>query len=165
MTISEVPQFSLCEECLKSYQNLRFNEEAMLRENLIPFATIFWDDEHPSGIPQPICENKKCSESISLLIAARSEYWEHGEVSPKYAKVWEMAKAIIPAWAGFRRLHPSEEARARIQACFQHALDWFTALEQASNGNLEFRESESGIIEYTAKIDLKAEKEEGDLQT
>jgi len=164
MTANEVPQFFLCKECLKSYQDLHFNEKALLRENTIPLATIFWDDEHPQGLPIPICKNKKCFESISFLIAARSEYWEHGEISLKYATVWDAAKILIPEWAGFRRLNLSAEERVRIQACLQDALDWFTALEQVSNGNVEIRESESGIIEYSATIDLKAEKEKGDLQ-
>jgi hypothetical protein len=164
MTTNEVPQFSLCEECLKSYQGLRFNEKALLRENIIPLATIFWDDEHPQGLPQPICNSKKCFESISLLIAARSEYWEHAKISPKYSQVWQAAKTLIPEWAGFRRLSLSKEERLKIENCLQNALDWFSALHEASNGKMEFQESESGIIEYSATIDLTDEDEKGNLQ-
>jgi len=165
MTTSNLLEFSLCKQCINDYQNLRFNEKAILRESLIPFATIFWSDEHPSGLPEPICKEKMCFQSISLLIAARSEYWERNEISSKYADVWSTAKILIPSWPGFKRLNPSREERSKIENCFQNALDWFTALSEASNGELDFRETDSGIIEYSAKIDLKSEKEKGNLQS
>jgi hypothetical protein len=139
---------------------LRFNEEATLRENIIPFATIYWDDEHPSGIPHPRCGKKQCFQSVSLLIVARCEYWEQHEISAKYANVWETAQKLIPKWPGFRRLNPSEEERARIEVCLQSAENWFTALDEFSNGKIEFRETDSGIAEWSATIDLKSDKQE-----
>jgi len=164
MATSDLPEFFLCEQCLNNYQNLHFKEDAILRENLIPFATIFWDDEHPSGIPRPMCNEKKCFHSVSLLIAARSAYWEHGEIPPEYTNVWNTAKKIIPTWPGFKRLNPSKEERARIELCFQNANDWFTALSEMSNGKMEFRETDHGITEWSATIDLNSENEKDDPQ-
>ncbi len=143
MTADNILEFSLCEECLNKYRDLRFAKEVTLRENILPFATIFWEDEHPSGIPRPLCDEKRCFHSISLLIAARCEYWEHGYIPSKYANVWNDAKKLIPEWPGFRRLNLSEEEQARAEVCFQSANDWFTALDELSNGKVEFREVDS----------------------
>ena len=80
MTTSHNPEFSLCERCVKEYKGLRVNQGVTPPKNVIPFATIYCDDEHPLGIPKTKCGKEQCFVSISFLIAAHCEYWEYKEI-------------------------------------------------------------------------------------
>jgi len=154
------PEFVLCEQCLSAYQELRFDENAELQQNVIPYATIMWTDEHPEGIPKPLCESRSCHNSVAYLIAARSEYWDSGAISPRYARVWRAAKDLLPAWPGFRRLEVTNEQRKLLDVCLQNAEAWFEALAEYSRGNVSAREIAPGIFEWSATIDLTGQEEE-----
>ena len=104
---------NFCDTCLPHYQSLVFDAECLPKQNVIPFGTIFWSDEHPfvGGSWAPLRNHRRdstrqgpCYFAGADIAAIRSRIWNSRELTDSQQRIWIDLQRLVPNWPGFHRI-------------------------------------------------------------
>ena len=99
----------LSERMVTLLSALLFRPDAEWKVNILPFGSIYWDDEMPA-----IGDLFDKAEDLAIILkmfGIRLKLWDGEVLKIQDRQVWDAIKHQVPDWALFKRLSLSDEQK------------------------------------------------------
>jgi hypothetical protein len=97
---------------------LTYRSDARWKVNILPFGSIFWEDEMPSL--GDLLDKPEDLAIINNMFAIRIQLWDSVAPAPQDQQLWDSVKSQVPRWSLFQRIQLNDEQKqARKEAEYQ----------------------------------------------
>src|SRR4051812_33628544 len=94
---------------------LPYRQDAKWEVNILPFGSIYWDDEMPAG--RDLFYRLEDMSIIFSMFGIRLKLWDGEVLNVKDQQLWDAVQGQVPHWALFHRLDLTDEQKhARYDA-------------------------------------------------
>jgi ribonucleotide reductase alpha subunit len=105
---------------------LSYRSDAKWKVNLLPFGSIYWEDEMPD-IRKFVEFREEDSEQILRMFSIRLRLWEGDLLCLDDQQLWDSLRSQVPDWALFARLRLTDQQKeAQKEAERQVELEFET---------------------------------------
>lgn len=143
---SDFVQHPLCPDCIKYYNELRYNAESSCCLSFEPIATLVWGDEHPDGSLHSASHSPECKNWMVNLQIARNHVWENGEIAEVHRGFWAQSQKMLPSWPGFSRLQLNDEHRESYRACVEEKEQVFEMVASEYGAEINYYCTGTGFV-------------------
>jgi len=122
----------LSEKAVALLMALPYQPDAKWRVSILPFGSIYWEDEMPS-----LCDllaQQHDALVIFAMFGIRLKVWDREVLNAQDQRLWDAVKSQVPDWALFHRLNLNEEQKqAREEAERQVELEFESLSDDSDN--------------------------------